>query len=61
MSGEIMSASIIITVNDWIANPYVATKVEHKKKAMRRLNLLESFILEKGLKKEFEEWCVRYE
>lgn len=48
---------IIITVNDWIANPYVATKVEHKKKAMKRLDLLESFMLEKGLVKEFEEWC----
>lgn len=47
---------IIITVNDWIANPYVATKVEHKKKVMKRLDLLESFVLEKGLKKEFEEF-----
>ena len=49
--------SIVLTVNDWIANPYVASKVEHKKKAMRRLDLLESFVLEKGLAKEFEEWC----
>ena len=47
---------IIITVNDWIANPYVATKVEYKKKVMKRLDLLESFVLEKGLKKEFEEF-----
>lgn len=52
---------IIITVNDWIAHPYVATKVEHKKKAMRRLDLLESFVIERGLAKEFEEWCVPYE
>lgn len=48
---------IIMTVNDVVANPYVATKLEYRKKVMRKLDLLESFMLEKGLVKEFEEWC----
>lgn len=52
---------IIITVNDWIAFPYVATKLSYKEKAMKRLDNFETFIIEKGLEKEFEEWCVRYE
>ena len=56
-----ITGRLIITVNDWIANPYVATKVNHKKKAMKRLDNFETFIIAKGLEKEFEEWCVRNE
>ena len=50
---------MIFTVNDFVATPYVATKLEIKQKAMRRLDLLESFIIEKGLQEEFEEWCAK--
>lgn len=57
----ITNGRIIITVNDWIANPYVATKVNYKKKAMKRLDNFETFVVAKGLEKEFEEWCSRYE
>ena len=53
-----INGRIIITVNDLIANPYVATKLSHKKKAMKRLDNFETFIISKGLEKEFEEWCV---
>lgn len=49
---------ITITVADWIAFPYVATKLSYKQKAMKRLNNFEKFIVAKGLEKEFEEWCV---